>query len=267
LQWTDISDCETGVEVWGKKVSDSYWEGPFPFDGINLDWVNVADLESGTAYQFKIRLYDGSGNFSGYSNVTNATTDSDEPVDQPFLAAYDNLVMSSTGDPSVENTVYKNSYDGCGNHWIIGPVRSDLLASMSVFWFDVQSAISGRNIAKATLKLWVHSLSADQTTYAANALKGNWNPSTVTFSNCPGYYSEGEARKKSPVTPSLPYEIDVTEIVRMWANGSIPNYGIVLRDTDWSQPNGPSFRATEFCSLEQYDGIPAHRPSLVIETY
>jgi len=267
LQWTDISDCETGVEVWGKKAIDSYWEGPFSFDGIDLDWVNVTDLEPGTTYEFKIRIRDSKGNYSSYSNVATATTDSDDPAIQSFPAAYDNLVMSSSGDPSIENTVYQKSYDGCGNHWIIGPVRSDLLASMTLFWFDVQSAISGKNIAKATLKLWVHSLPADQTTYAANALKGSWNPSSVTFSNCPGYYSEGEAVKKSPVTPSLPYEIDVTEIVRLWANGSIPNYGIVIRDTYWTPPGSPSFRATEFCSLEQYDGVLEHRPSLFIETY
>jgi hypothetical protein len=62
---------------------------------------------------------------------------------------------------------------------------------------------------------------------------------------------------------ALPFTLDVTTIVRNWANGSFANNGLLLWDTVASFPPYSVLRAVTFDSAEWYASL-GTRPQLVI---
>jgi hypothetical protein len=204
------------------------------------------------------------GSYSPYSAVV--------AVSVPCLAGgfypnYDNAMYCSSSDANYAKTVYSSGYDCVGTNYFynIGGLGGYIVAQ-SAFRFDsIASCISGRSIRKATLSLQLQDLPGDfGGTYAVNPLAGSWSGSTLTFSNCPNYYTGYQATKGPPTSSAIPWSLDVTSIVQAWASGSIPNYGLLLRDANIAAPGRECCRAFDILSVE--NGT-YYEPQLILEVY
>lgn len=89
---------------------------------------------------------------------------------------------------------------------------------------------AGEEVLSAVLRVY-HNASYDVPdsfdTVTAHAVTGPWEESSIMWKNAP---APGASFGSVEVayTPNAWYEIDVTELVRAWAAGDVPNYGIVL---------------------------------------
>jgi len=183
-------------------------------------------------------------------------------------SSYDNTVCSS-GDGTYADTVYWGTELGVGYDYFWSLVGWDFIFRASALKFDVQSQISGRSIKKATLRLYVYTLRGDFsiTPYIRmSAFASDWNPNTLTCNIFETLlkYTSGEVVKEAPASYSVPYDFDATYIVKQWASGAWPNYGIMLVPEGHYYPGGPSLQGTLFQSLEYYY-YANQRPQLLIE--
>jgi len=184
-------------------------------------------------------------------------------------ASYDNGVMTSSLDSTVATKVFSNSMLGVGYEYLWNFAGYDYSAAGSAIKFNVQSQISGRTIAKATLRLYVYALRGDFSVtpqIRVNAFAADWNPSTLTWNTWLPltYHTAGQALKNAPSGSALPLDFDVTTIVQNWASGTWGNYGFKLYPTNHSYPGDTSLQTTYFQSLEYYyQGD--QRPQLLVE--
>ncbi|MBN1597567.1 MAG: DNRLRE domain-containing protein [Bacteroidales bacterium] len=212
----------------------------------------------GKTTYFRVRAKSG-GYYSDYSNVVGVYC---PKLEQTILATLDNLMMYSSDDPNLANTNYKNASLGVGTNYIDGLYVDSWLVGSSSIFFDLMNLIEGRTIRKATLKLSVEYLPADiNTMYIVNPFAGSWNTNTITMNNAPNYYTSYSATEYPPVTSAIPWEVDITRIVQAWANGFIPNNGILIRDYNVSFPYYTAYRATQFYSIETA-GLVEYKPQI-----
>jgi len=179
----------------------------------------------------------------------------------------DNLVGYATNDPSVANTVYAVAGLNVGTDYIIGTYVSDAFASMSAIYFNIDSFIEGKTVQSAVLKLNIWLLPTDMnTTYAVNPIADTWNTNTLTWNNCPYYYNSPTVIIDPPYTWAIPWEIDITPIVQSWANGTITNFGIYIRDNTfvWPWPSYTCFRTT-WCDSNESAQLPEYKPTLHLD--
>jgi len=109
----------------------------------------------------------------------------------------------------------------------------------SLIQFDVSAIPSGISIGSATLRVYLvgswdyPNRTRTITTYRIGSA---WSESSVTWNTCP---SCAEAYGSAPVTHGAWgwYSFDVTNLVRGWVNGSLPNYGVMLRGPEVSGSN------------------------------
>jgi len=185
------------------------------------------------------------------------------------FAAFDNTVMSSTSDASLANTVFASSPLAVGTDFQSNASGYDTIVSAAAIRFDVQSQIQGRGIARATLRVFVHTLRGDLTAMPlvrVNAFASDWNPFILTWNAWQTLQIQdaGAATLSAPVSGAAPLEFDVTTIVRNWASWTWGNYGFQLYPLNHAYPGSTSLQTTLFQSLESYR-VPDERPQLVIE--
>lgn len=224
-------------------------------------FTSVLARGAGT-YYYRVRAFTGYG-FSPYSAVKSVVVA--PPSALTAYASHDNAIVKSSTDPSAANTVFASNELAVGCDFAVGPFQSDYVCFATLLRFDgLQAQIAGRSISHAVLQLQPFDLPADiGTTYSASAIAAAWNPATVTFNTAPSLFTASSANFTPPVTTAVPTEVDVTNIVRNWANGSWANNGIIVRDLASSFPSLSLLRTTYFYSLEYFAGSTS-RPHLVI---
>ena len=224
-------------------------------------FTSILSRGAGT-YYYRVRASTTYG-FSPYSAVKSVVVSA--PSALTAYASHDNTIVTSSTDPTDANTVFATNDMGVGCDFAIGPFRSDYICFAALLRFDgLQAQIAGRSISHAVLQLQPFELAADiGTTYSANAIASSWNPATVTFNTAPSFFTGSATTIAPPVTTAVPMEIDVTNIVRNWANGSWANNGIIVRDLASTFPALSLLRTTYFYSLEYFAGA-SSRPRLVI---
>ncbi|MCF8370102.1 MAG: DNRLRE domain-containing protein [Bacteroidales bacterium] len=220
----------------------------YPNGNISTPFTETIIPESGdiglTCY-FRIRAK-VNGIYSPYSNVIGTYI--------PYLeltvnSTYDNTTAYSTLDPSLANTVFNGMDMGVGTEYNIGLYFNNFLVFSSALYFDINSFISGNTIQSATLKLNIELTATDfNTNYIINPIVGYWNTNTLTWNNQPNYYTSPSAVQSPPTYSGIPWEVDITSIVQAWANGTIPNYGIYIRDNSFAWPSSYTNRITYFLS-------------------
>lgn len=239
--------------------SSPYGEHPSPY--------TYQRSESPGTYYFRVRAYVTSA-FTLYSRVKSiiVTGASELTV---FATAANGLMLDYKYCDGVEydaNTVFQYGTIAVGNWYLYGyPCSFWGYTASAIAFSDLVGQVGGRPIAQATLRLWVQNIPGDwNTVYECNALQEAWSPSTITWNNCPAYYTLGEGTANPPVTTVLPVEFDVTTIVSRWANGSWSNRGLVIRD-----PNAPNcdycIRTADIYSDDSYGGDLNLRPQIYIE--
>ena len=136
-------------------------------------------------------------------------------------------------------------------------------AAVAIKFGALQNQINGKNIKKATLRLYISHLPTDVgTTYAVNAFRSGWSTDYINYRLKPDHYDRPQTNIEPPITKAVPYDIDVTSIVLNWAEGR-PNHGLLLRDLESSPPAFES-RLTLFESLEDNSGS-GRRPKIIVE--
>jgi hypothetical protein len=185
------------------------------------------------------------------------------------LPAYDNYVSYSSADPNVANTVFPSGDLPVGVDFFYSLVGWDFLFWASALYFNCDSQIAGRNISKATLRLYVYLLRGEFSItpqIRLSAFATAWNPNTLTYNIYENMYiyNDGQSVKDAPVSAVVPFDFDVTYIVQQWASGNWPNYGFLLDPLNYQNLGDTSLQATSFQSLEEYYNL-NQRPQLIIE--
>ena len=89
---------------------------------------------------------------------------------------------------------------------------------------------AGENVSKATLKLYVNAVLAPGA-FDVYPVRGSWNEARLSYTNAPSLgvsATNGRTVAVSAFSLNKFLLIDVTNLVRGWLNGSIPNNGIAL---------------------------------------
>jgi hypothetical protein len=246
-----------GGVAWGANNRLTYTAG-------NTTEPSVAADSAGHVYA----VWDDStpGNYEIYARK--GTTVSLTPI--TAYSSYDNYVSYSSADPNVANTVFASGDLPVGINYFYTFIGTwDFLWWSSALKFDVQSQIAGRNISKATLRLYVYMLRGEFSItpqIQMNAIASDWNPNTLTYHVYENMqiYLDGQVVKDAPVSAVVPFDFDVTYIVQQWASGNWPNYGFLLQPLNHVNLYTNSLQATSFQSLEYYNNS-NQRPQLLIE--
>jgi uncharacterized repeat protein (TIGR01451 family) len=120
--------------------------------------------------------------------------------------------------------------------------------SRSLLWFDVSAIPSSASISEAKLYLdLANSCDIGERTHVATAyrISNDWLWSSVTWNNRPSY-SEAYGSVSIPSWHWGWYSLDVTNLVRGWVNGSLSNYGLMVR--------GPESSGNDSAQLGFYTG-------------
>jgi hypothetical protein len=220
----------------------------------------------GKTLYFRARVY-SNGSYTAYSNpVSMIASNTSNAVYE--VSTRNNVLLYSTINPEANNVSYPNevlagvvwyySYVPLANMW------SQYFASYSTaLFFNVNSQISGKNVSKAELRLFVAATPLYKGPhYYVAAFSGPWGDN-VTNETKPSTYSQGIVQKAPPEYLG-PWVVDVTQIVRNWADGTWANNGFYLSHNDWVFPNVTEIRRATFYS-RQNATHPAQQPALYIE--
>ncbi len=140
-----------------------------------------------------------------------------------YYPSDDTTVQEGASNAPAPNQAYLGvGYYNSSSIWANGRIRSYLR-------FDLSTLPANANITSATVRLY-HAGGADypgqtrSTTFYR--VTGNWNEASLTWNNRPGY-----AESIGSVATTYSYQgwvsLDLTNLVRTWANGSQANYGLI----------------------------------------
>jgi hypothetical protein len=236
----------------------------------------LAQLSAGTAYWLRVRTVRG-GVQSSPSNVVNFTT----PTRTRLVTTADVVVMESTAASGNQN-VRLNDYDSVGCFFTAFPSAAGGFYQFhncggAALQFNT-SSLAGRTIVAAWLEMTPCTLAPGpvqgqtpqvlNAAYAAFALAGPWNPSTVTYNTMPQWYVN--APLVAAPTTAGPVWWNLTTTVRNWVSGTWAQNGLFVQHAPIvdrvpaadSQGNRNQDQTTSFCSLER---TPANAPALIVD--
>jgi len=148
----------------------------------------------------------------------------------------------------------------------------------SALKFDLPSQVTGRTVTKATLRLYASEVRKDLTWVNPNgptssmtiqlrvsAFASNWDPASLSWNvwESLGTQGAGEAVATAPNTLKA-VDFDVATIVRNWAAGTWPNFGMKLAADLYPDPGVDSYGITNFYSSVRYN-TSDQRPQLIVE--
>jgi len=131
---------------------------------------------------------------------------------------------------------------------IVAGTDSIYLNSVSLLKFDL-SSITANCVDSAVLRLFVFAKTGTlPSPVVVNRITSDFDINTVTYNTIPPYVPTVSATDVS-VEETLQYiDIDITNLINKWLNGTYPNYGIALTTADGTtsvqfggKPVGTSF--------------------------
>ncbi|RLI40209.1 hypothetical protein DRO64_09375 [Candidatus Bathyarchaeota archaeon] len=168
------------------------------------------------------------------------------------LAASTTTVTITPSDDAFVMTYHPNDNYGSEDTLNVDP-RSSYL-TISYIKFNLSDIPDGAVIVSAKLKLHDSASCSDVEIKVYRVDGGDWDESTITWNNKPTY-DEGIAYASFTSGDPGWYEIDVTDLVEGWVNGSYNNYGLVLKPVSGSC-------CDQFRSKEHPNG---NHPQLIVE--
>jgi hypothetical protein len=150
-----------------------------------------------------------------------------------------------------------------GDHWRVGAGRQAVVTWRAYLEFDLGPIPDNVVITNAKLGLY------NEFTYdiAAASLGiypvlGPWNESTLTWNNQPNFATTPEYTVNVPASETNAFVYwYITDLVKDWRDGSLTNYGVILKDTDESTiDTWKGFASSDYTTA-------ASRPKLIIYYY
>jgi hypothetical protein len=169
----------------------------------------------------------------------------------PALSA--TVVLSSTNDAGIWQS-YPNTNYGSSNYMWVGYNNGFV---NSLVEFGGLSSYTGATVNEAILGLYVpNEWGNPPANNHVNMVAGNWNESTITWNNNPGYLGDLTITFGVPALNNW-LELDATEIVQAWLDGDYTNNGFYMQATNVGH-GGFYFYSKEFSN-------PVYRPKLTLD--
>jgi len=151
------------------------------------------------------------------------------PPSGPFYSVADACVLEGYPTTNFGSTV--DMWAGYDDY-----LEPDGKIARSLIQFDLSAIPTGTPIDSALLQVYLvssYDFPGETRTITAYRIASTWSESSVTWNTRPSY---GEAYGSASVTHGAWawYSFDVTNLVRGWVNGTLPNYGVMLRGPEWS---------------------------------
>ena len=110
----------------------------------------------------------------------------------------------------------------------IGDSQQGLYRTL-LFFPDLAKTVKGYYVDSATMELWETDASTSGETVKVVRISESWKLSTVTWNTRPAFPANGVYTTFNSTGTSSKKTVNVTKFVRDVANGSITNYGLVLK--------------------------------------
>ena len=164
----------------------------------------------------------------------------------------DSMVVTQIPDTNYGN----NQYFSLGNLSVSIIVRAHLQ-------FDVSILPTDAVIVNADLKLYQYqTIGTEGFVIGLHQVTESWEENMITWNNQPDYLPSPESTITVTVGALTWLSWDITSLLQGWLDGSITNYGVVLKDTD--EPLGDTFIR---CYSSDYPANPTLCPKLEITYY
>ncbi|MDD2585609.1 MAG: DNRLRE domain-containing protein [Syntrophomonadaceae bacterium] len=120
--------------------------------------------------------------------------------------------------------------------------------------------------AKLILDTFRNDLTTGSITARIFRLLEDWNERTVTWNNQPNAATAAEDDVNISAGSLAPVKFDITELVRGWLNGSIPNNGVLVKG-DECRNSVIGFRSTRFNDSDKWPRLKIKLVDGIIEIY
>jgi hypothetical protein len=275
ISWTDNSDTETGFQigtcsyVWSDGLGIFCYPWEFSVIGevtANTTYKDISGLLPDTQYKYFVRSVNANGVSWSYGVIF--TSGKGDTFTSSFYPIRDNAVLNSDSNSSVGNTAYPNNELVVGCDWDVGSPFTNSVCAQSLLQFNL-SSLAGKFIHNATLRFQVNYAGAGD--YPQNwhvwALTEPWDDN-VTWNRVVvediSHDILSEINGLEPITLNFPYnyfDLNVTEMVQLFADGVLNNYGFILgNDYYETQPDDSSSDMFSFYSNETN----ASKPELIV---
>ncbi len=194
------------------------------YSGASTSWS--ASGKTGGTYYYRVRGYNTYG-YGSWSNVQSARV---APPTQLYATADACIVQGSSGTNFGSATDMWAGYDD-----LLSP---DGQIVRSLIKFNASAIPAGTSISSAVLRVryvGYYDYADRSRTVTSYRIGSDWSEGSVTWNTAP---SIGEAYGSVSLVAAYGsfgwYSIDVTNLVRGWVNGTLPNYGVTLRGPEQS---------------------------------
>jgi len=163
-------------------------------------------------------------------------------------------------DTGIESVFPTNNY-ALLNYTGIGNSASTIVRTY--IEFDLSSIPADVRITDADLKLYQYNtIGSDNFTIGLYKVTSNWDESTITWNLQPTSSTDAEITSNITVGAITWKSWDIDTLVQGWLDGTISNYGMMLKDTDESSDNTIAYFFTS-----DYTTDATKRPILEIDYY
>jgi hypothetical protein len=129
--------------------------------------------------------------------------------------------------------------------------------------FDLSSIPANARVVDADLRLYQYStIGSDNFTIGLYGVTGDWDESIIDWDPQPTSSTDAEITNNITAGATTWESWDIDTLVQGWLNGTITNYGMVLKDTDESSVNTIAYFYTS-----DYTTDTTKRPKLEIDYY
>ncbi len=222
VSWT-AADLASTYEL--QEATNSAFTGATVVDsGTATSWS--ASGKAGGTYYYRVRGYNTYG-YGAWSNVQSVRV---APPTQLYATADACILQGRSGANFGSTTDMWAGYDDS--------LSPDGQIARSLIKFNTSAIPAGTSISNAVLRVryvGYYDYANRSRTVTSYRIGSNWSEGSVTWNTAP---SIGEAYGAVSLVAAYGsfgwYSIDVTNLVRGWVNGTLPNYGVMLRGPEQS---------------------------------
>jgi hypothetical protein len=142
-----------------------------------------------------------------------------------------------SGKDAKVNVFYPTQNFGTDPQLVVGAwTTEDPREQRSYLQFNLDSLPTGAVIVSADLGLWINTVIVfEETPAGAYVVEENWTEDGITWDNQPDFAATPDSITDLPASESGIFVYwTITNMVQGWWDGTITNYGLLLKDTDES---------------------------------